>query len=576
MPAPADWRDFLQTLEHATTADLPALWDSLSVPEYPINGGMQKSPRHRLLMERWTELDPTGALAFIEEKPLNKQAFQVLIFQTWARLDPEAALAALKHSPHPEIQVAGAAGFLVSYLDQPAELLNWAKRLTWVKTNLLEKQDLLAVCPDDLLRTLLEIDRPGLFEIAAHLPDWFRQHLDHLVLFQQAATDLPAVLASLKAQAPTQKEIEAIASDLGMLAETQPASALDILEVLHTASNGKVLLTAENSAGITPAILKYLVARDPQEARMFLEKYLSEEARRDFCQNTYPELFASNPAAALVIAQALPFMSPDTVHLPVFKDRATALAILPEAPPSWRRDQAVLDTLQKWQNESPAAARAWLDALPAGEWRDRAAAVLQGQGQSENLLTLEMQGITLQHHPDQSPSALEEAGLYARRAAEADPAGTLALLGEWAPGSARQAALEKAASVAAGQNTAQALAWAQQIPDPSAQAEAIQGLMAVWAKHEPLAASEWLPTLAPGPVREAAVDRFAETISSLDPAAGFAWAATLTDPTARAARLETTYWKWAAEDPAAARATAQATPGFNLAVLQQHLPPAAK
>jgi hypothetical protein len=100
--------------------------------------------------------------------------------------------------------------------------------------------------------------------------------------------------------------------------------------------------------------------------------------------------------------------------------------------------------------------------------------------------------------------------------------------------------------------------------------------MAVWAKHEPLAASEWLPTLAPGPVREAAVDRFAETISSLDPAAGFAWAATLTDPTARAARLETTYWKWAAEDPAAARATAQATPGFNLAVLQQHLPPAAK
>jgi hypothetical protein len=263
------------------------------------------------------------------------------------------------------------------------------------------------------------------------------------------------------------------------------------------------------------------------------------------------------------------------VPIPAFPDRATALAILPHAPPSWHSDQALADTLENWQHESPSAAKAWLDALPAGEWRDRAAAVLEGEGQHQNVLALKLQGITLQYHPDQSGPAIEKLGEATTEAAYSDSAGTLAVLGEWAPGTARQVALEKAASFAAGQNTAQALAWVQQIPDSGAQAEAIGGLMGVWAKHEPLAASEWLPTLPPGPVRDAAVDRFAETIASLDPAASLAWAATLTDPTARAARLGTTYQQWATQDPAAARAAASSIPGLNPAVLQP-LPAAAK
>ena len=161
-------------------------------------------------------------------------------------------------------------------------------------------------------------------------------------------------------------------------------------------------------------------------------------------------------------------------------------------------------------------------------------------------------------------------GKSATRAAQADSSGTLALLGDWPPGPARQLAMEKAASFAAGQSTAKALDWVQQIPDPSAQAEAVWGVLGIWTAHEPLAVSEWLPTLAPGPVREAAVDRFAETIATLDPVASLAWAVTLTDPAVRAARLETTYRNWSTNDPAAAAALKE-IPGLSQADVQQLL-----
>jgi hypothetical protein len=227
-------------------------------------------------------------------------------------------------------------------------------------------------------------------------------------------------------------------------------------------------------------------------------------------------------------------------------------------------------TLDQWQHESPAEAQAWVNALPPGEWRDRASAILEGQSMNSNVVSLKLQEITLRHQPDQTPFALEDMGRAASQAAGADPSGTLALLGDWPPGPARQLAMEKASSFAAGQSTAKALNWAQQIPDPTAQAEAVRGVLGIWTAHEPLAASEWLPTLAPGPVREAAVDRFAETIAALDPASSLAWAVTLTDPAARSARLETTYRKWVTDDPAASAALRE-IPGLSPADVQQLL-----
>jgi len=232
-------------------------------------------------------------------------------------------------------------------------------------------------------------------------------------------------------------------------------------------------------------------------------------------------------------------------------------------------------TLDQWQRESPAEAQAWMEALPPSEWRDRAAAILSAKDLNQNLVSLQLQEITLRHHSAQTPAELKEVEQISNMAAQTDPAATLAMLGSWPPGPARQSALEQTAIVAAGQSTAKALEWAQQIPDPAAAADAIRGVMRVWTDNEPRAASAWLSNLAPGPMREAAVDRFAETIAALDPAASFAWATTLGDPAARSARLETTYRKWATDDPARAAAALAEIPGLRPADLQQlRTPPA--
>lgn len=574
-PALAEWWDFLQTLDRATLEDLPALWDTLPLPEDKPSPSLENSPRHRMLIERWTQLDPVGAIAFIQENAPEEPQLYSVVFAAWAQSDPQAALASLRGEPDSQIQNRGIAGFLLSFAEEPNQLMAWARRFTWVDASQLSQDAFARECPDDLFRRLLAVDRAGMHEFAGQLPPWFREQIDRLALLEQTTTDLPSVLATLKQNPLSRKAAIALAGDLGSLAASHPDSAIAVLETLLAASDGTPLLSGEvRTQAIGGPLVKHLAASDPEAAVAFISRHLDPSYRFSLSETIYPELFASNPAAALVVARVLPFFPAELLPLPSFKDRQTALEVLPDAPPSWRRDQAMQHVLDQWMRESPGDAKAWLDALPAGEWRERASVILAGQTTNTHVLSLKLQEITLRHHHDQSPSALAELGKSASQAAQADPAGTLEMLGSWAPGPAREFAIEKAAVYAAGQSTAKALEWVQKIPDPIAQAEAVRGVLGIWTAHEPQAASEWLPTLAPGPVREAAVDRFAETIASLDPAASLAWATTLTDPAARTSRLETTFRRWAADDPVAAEALAN-IPGLSSTDVQHLLAPPA-
>ena len=94
-PVLADWWDFLQTLERATLADLPALWEALPLSERNPPAGPGDSAHHQMLIERWTELDPAGAQAFVKQKARDEIGLFFIVFQTWAQQDPESALAAL-------------------------------------------------------------------------------------------------------------------------------------------------------------------------------------------------------------------------------------------------------------------------------------------------------------------------------------------------------------------------------------------------------------------------------------------------------------------------------------------------
>lgn len=568
-PHLADWRDFIQQLERATTADLEKIWESLPRGK-DGQGNMSpgSSPRHRLVIERWAELDPAGALSFVKEKVPDEILLAVVVFQTWTQHDPESALTALQGETNSKYQHPGIAGFLLSFREEPGKMVQWAKRFTWVDAKELDLNRFKRDCPDELLRRLLEADRPGLYEIAKHMPPWFEQRLESLTFLDMAANDLSAAIASLKTRILTKEHAAGIADFLGTLSQTHPAKAIAILDALSDFADGGKLVKGESGKKIAADLVKYLAASDPTAAAAFISRHLDISTGFQLVESSYHELFATNPAAALQVAQALPPYAPEIFPGPEFHDRQTALAVLPSSPSSWWRDRALQTTLDQWQKESPAAARAWMDSLPPGEFRDRAAVVLAGQDLNKNLVSLQLQEITLRNQTSFNPAELKSLQMATGMAVRADPAGTLSVLGGWPPGPGRETAMESAASVAAGQSTAQALAWAQQIPDPAAQAEAIKGVVGVWTAHEPLAASEWLPTLPPGPVREAAVDRFAENMAELDPAASLAWAGSLADPAARAKRLESTWRKWVSSDPAGAAAALAEIPGLTPADVQ--------
>jgi hypothetical protein len=575
-PHLADWQDFIQQLDRATTADLAEIWKNLP-PGQDGQGDTSpgSSPRHRLVIERWTELDPAGALAFVKEKTPDDIPLAVVVFQTWAQHDPESALIALQGETDAKFKHHGIAGFLLSFRETPGKMVQWAKRFTWVDAKALDGNQFNRECPDELLRQLLAADRPGLYEIAKHLPAWFQLRLESLTFLDQASNDLSAAIASLKARNPSKEDAAGIAGSLGTLAQTQPAKAIAILDALGEIADGEKLVKEESGKKIAADLVKYLAASDPFAAAAFITRHLDTLVKYSLGDSIYHDLFAASPAAALIVAQALPPFPPEMVAIPEFKDRQSALEILPSSPSSLWRDRALQTTLDQWQKESPAAAQAWMDSLPPGEFRDRAAVILAGQNLHQNVVSLQLQEISFRSQTSPTAEQLKDVEMATNMAVRSDPAGTLAALGSWPPGPSREAAMEKAASAGAGQSTVQALAWAQQISDPTAQAEAIKGVVGVWTTHEPLAASEWLPTLTPGPVREAAVDRFAENMAELDPAASLAWAGTLTDPAARANRLESTWRKWVSSDPAAAAAALTEIPGLTPADVQQlqTLPP---
>lgn len=563
-PELAELWDFLQALERATTPDdLRTLWDSLPPPE----GNPKESPSaeswHRLMIERWAELDPAGAIAFHKKNSPDKPQHYQLIFQTWARLDPESALTALQAEPDKSLMSQGVAGFLSSFREEPVMFIRWARRLASAGSLKLQEDEISTWCPDEFLIRLLKTDPSGLEEIAAHLDPSFAQHLETLKLLQQATTDLPGLLSELKAHPLAPEDSARLARNLVGLSLTRPAAAIALLDALSDASGGAPSLDGIYHEEVAGLLLKHLAKTDPSAAAAFLSKHVGTDNRIGGIDIVFSEIFATDPAGALVIAEVLPPYPTELIPLPSFKDRQAALEILPSAPPSWRRDRLIQSTLDQWQRESPTEVQAWVDNLPPGEWHDRAAAALAGKEIHQNLLALDLQKITLGGKTAPSPIYLAEVESAATMAAQSDLDGTLARLANWPPGPARQSAMEAAGVIAANQSTAKALAWAQQIPDPYAAADAVRGVIGILTQFEPLAASEWLSSLTPGALREAAVDRFSEKIAELDPMASLSWAATLSDPVARDKRLKASFQKWLSDDPTSAAAGLAEIPGLS-------------
>lgn len=563
-PAFREAMDFIRQLQSARLEDLPGLWASLLEAEGARPPGARASPKQMMIIQRWAELDPRGAVAFVMD---GRKMSMLLssIFAVWGAADPGAALAALKEEKDAEAQGAEATGWLQAVKDDPAALIARAGRLAWMDVSKLRREDFSREVPADFLEKLYAADPEGLKQLGDWMPPWFREMLAALE-WRKNFRDHPAqALTDLETMPLTEGQLPEILSSLESLAQSQPDRVADLLLKLAERP-GPPLLTEntwyEGGGKMLESLMKNLATRDPERLRGVLSKIGAQIAGATFVIDS---LLQDHMKEALMIAPA--FFKADLMGemtsppLPA-TDPAETLAMVREAPPSYYRDKLMERALLGMNKKDPAAAQAWIDALPEGEVRKSAQLTLDLADASPEMRMMERRGTT----EGQGPMSKEEKETLTNatfRALADDLPEATRRITDWPPGPARDVALATAAEGAMKNGDArQTLDWAAALPEESQRAAAYAGIAKGWTASDPVAASEWVAALPSGGLRESAVGSFAAAIAEKDPEAGLQWAASLQNSGDRMQRLGEVVETWKTKDAAAAARAVQNLPGL--------------
>ncbi len=563
-PELAKMWDFLQRLETTPVSEFPALWAEVKAAEEAAGLPPHRRSALMLVAERWAELDPEAAFAFLSaEKETNH--FIAVVFRTWSRMNVETALAAVTAEKDEGRRSAALAGIFNAAAENPADLIAWGRRLSFLDASKLEAQHFDQVIPPDALRRAFESDPAGVRELAAIMPAWFRLRLDALETARELATDPAAALARMDAAGLTKQNATGFLLDMMPLLESHPEKLPEVIEHL-TAKLGPAWMDIRDSDTLMP-LLSALAKAAPERVHSLLHDagaggYGLTAAREYAAAN----LFTSDPRLALQLAPPGDTWVNDFTGGPMLSPGAAgppeqALELVRTAPSSTMRDGLLHEALTTLMKTSPEVAAAWVNALPPGELQDTARVTLDHSNYNPAQLALERAAASAAHGGEDAAS-LGLVRSAAKRLLATDPAAATAQIMTWADSPARDAALETAGLGWANAATPEALTWAESLP-PDAQPPALGGIMESWAAAEPAAASEYLATLPPGPERDAPAAGFARGLIGVDPAAALQWGATVQDAALRATMLQELAARWKQDDPAAARAVVESVPGLT-------------
>jgi hypothetical protein len=562
-PALAKTWDFLQRLERTPAAEFPALWAELEEKGKEDQGVYYPhSSEELLLAERWAELDPEAAFASLSKRG---EMLVAAIFRTWSRMNVETALAAVAAIKDDSCRAAALAGIFHAASENPADLIAWGQRLSFLDTSELDSAAFDSVIPADALRRAFESDPDAVRELGAKLPPWFRARLDALAAARELATDLPAALARIDAAGLTKQNATAFVLDMLPLAEGHPDKLVAVAEHL-TLTLGHGWLKYDGTQNLH-ALFTALAKSAPDKVHALLSKAAADNPIVAVGQaDAAVDLFATDPRMALQLAPSgatwiIEILSGSLLPPGSAGPPQEALELVRTAPFSTLRDGLLHEALTSLIKSSPDAAAAWVDALPPGELQDTARVTLDQPDLSPAQADLERAAASAAHGGDNAAS-LDLVRQVTRQLLNNDPEGTTAQIMAWPASPARDAALERAGLDWSSASTPDALTWAESL-DADAQPQALSGILQTWAQAEPGEASEYLAALPPGALRDAPAAGFARGLSHVDPASSLTWAATVQDAALRQSTLMEVAGRWLAKNADAARNALQSIPGLT-------------
>jgi hypothetical protein len=571
-PGPPGEREvFLQQLEATSAEDFPALWAEVKKrkPEKsPLS--LDNSIEELLLFARWAEVDPLAAAGAAEEDHSDGSLLLSSVFGIWAERDPDAALAAADSLKADHRMNALEAIFKLA-MRTPDELTPWMQRLAPFLGNGMP-QDLFsqAMRPRDLAAAAAK-DPAAFREMTAALPEEFRRPFLMAEWCAAAAKDLPAALARMESLKLSSNDGGKLLQMLLPLTTSQPATLAAVAEKLPAGWIG--------ASEVPPHLLIALAKAAPDKIHQLTDAAGSLGAGASIeTHSAALLLFDSDPQLALklsgggdgIITEIFGNDVPDMART----QPQAALDLLRSAPPSTLRESILMESLTRLRQESPEAARQWVESLENGSLKDSARVLVEGPELSRTAAQFGM-ALATASAADAPGSSQYQLSNMLKRFMLTDPETTVAQISTLPAGALRENTLRTAGQEWAGSSTPDALAWSETLTGAERVA-AQSGIVRKWAEYEPAAASEFVQELPPGEERDGPAAALARGVSQSDPRAGLAWAASITGSEQRLSIMREVAGEWLEKSPEAARQAILEMPGINEAERTTLLQPPAK
>jgi hypothetical protein len=444
------------------------------------------------LVDRWLAVDPDTAITWgprILELIPKKDAGRGLVLDAWAERRPEEllALVASRKGPEERAEIISRALRELASKD-PAKAQAWLKACTDpADRRIAEKALRIGIVKADPLRAI---------ELAGAV-DNRQEGWDLIRIAAEEAGKMGPGMSRQLATMPMKSWM--VSSLLGEFADRDPELAVDLA-------------------------LKTLSDSDKNAQLFSLQFAFSSLARRDTTQAVAKLDGLTGPQLAIAVS----VIGEEWAS----RDPVAALAWLAEKPAddrtnphrrSFGSSDSLLCTFGDWMSADRAAARAWADALPPGETRDKV--------QIQMARVLGYRG-----------EAAEATQVLSRLGRAADPKALSDIAGTWAR-SDPQAAAD----------------WAIAQPAGPMQSRALASVVGTWANDDPVATKNWLAQFPPGETRDRSVAAFLNRNSSWSDSvenqvAEFdAWFDLIDNPWQRAIVARRSYWARRENDPQGAR-----------------------
>ncbi len=314
-----------------------------------------------LLFGRWSEVDPTAAMAFSNTMGMAGGFVRPTILQSWASVDPANAAKYFSENPREFAMMGmmggrggpmggqGGASIIASEWarQDPAAAMAWAASLTTDKGQAMSS----------VIGEVAKTDPCKAVAMIGQMDGADRAGAYRSVAARYGALDFVDAQTWIRTL-PADDQAAALASAIGGLSSNNP---------LEAAKQVAAMADGDERDGLIPDVVKNLARLDTAAAAEFLRNQESESAQRDGMRELMPTWTSQNPVAALAYANSFEGSVRDSaLQAYVWSNNKGSPAELVNVAltidDKGDRDRSTAMAAMRWMREDAPAARAFVDA----------------------------------------------------------------------------------------------------------------------------------------------------------------------------------------------------------------------